>query len=102
MRIDSAVALLNSPNVLAIASARCARALKKPLTGVLPVVVKISNDLVRPDYSPLMQTLYGVWLRIQGGLLDRFVALSEPMLPQIVAGLAIAPERARAILGARG
>lgn len=62
-----------------------------------PVVVKISNDLVRPDYSPLMQKLYGVWLRMQGNLLDRFVALSEPMLPQVVAGLAIPPERARAI-----
>ncbi len=62
-----------------------------------PVLVKISNDLVRPDLPAPVQAMYRVWLRIQGRLLDRFVALAEPMLPQLVDELAIAPDRATAI-----
>ena len=62
-----------------------------------PVVVKISNDLVRPDFPAPIQALYRVWLRIQGRLLDRFVALAEPMLPQLVAELGVSPRRVCAI-----
>ena len=62
-----------------------------------PVVAKISNDLVRPDFPAPVQAIYRIWLRVQGKLLDRFVALAEPMLPQVVAELGIAPDRARAI-----
>lgn len=62
-----------------------------------PVLVKISNDLVRSDYPAPMQALYGVWVRIQGRVLDRFVALAEPMLPQILRELNVTPERAVAI-----
>lgn len=62
-----------------------------------PVLVKISNDLVRPDFPAPVRALYRVWLKAQGRLLDRFVALAGPMLPQVVSELAIAPERAVAI-----
>lgn len=59
-----------------------------------PVLVKISNDLLRPDFPAPMQALYRVWVRLQGRLLDRFVALAEPMLPQIVQELGIDAHRA--------
>lgn len=62
-----------------------------------PVLVKISNDLLRPDFPAPMQGLYRLWVRLQGRLLDHFVALAEPMLPQIVRELGIAPARAQAI-----
>lgn len=62
-----------------------------------PVLVKISNDLVRPDFPAPMQALYRIWVRMQGRHLDHFVALAEPMLPQIVRELAIAPSRVEAI-----
>ncbi|MCT2560193.1 glycosyltransferase [Tsuneonella sp. YG55] len=48
------------------------------------VLVKISNDLERPDLPPFARPLYRLWLRVQGRLLDRFVALAEPMKPEIV------------------
>ena len=62
-----------------------------------PVLVKISNDLVRPDFSAPMQALYRLWLRVQGRLLDRFVALAEPMRGQLVAELGVAPRRVTVI-----
>ena len=62
-----------------------------------PVLVKISNDLTRPDLPAPVRWLYEVWVRIQGRMLDRFVALAEPMLPEVVSKLNIAPERAVAI-----
>lgn len=62
-----------------------------------PVLVKISNDLVRPDFPAPVQALYRLWLRVQGRLLDRFVALAETMRPQLVAELGVARERVAAI-----
>lgn len=62
-----------------------------------PVLVKISNDLLRPDFPAPVQALYRIWVRLQGRWLDGFVALAEPMLPQIVRELGIAPSRALAI-----
>lgn len=62
-----------------------------------PVLVKISNDLVRPDFSPPVQACYRLWLRVQGKLLDRFVALAEPMAPQLVEELGVEPARVTAI-----
>lgn len=62
-----------------------------------PVLVKISNDLVRHDYSAAVQALYRLWLRTQGRLLDRFVALAEPMRAQVVKELRVAPQRVTAI-----
>lgn len=62
-----------------------------------PVLVKISNDLVRPDFPAPVRALYRRWLRVQGRLLDRFVALAEPMRPQLIEELAVAPGRVAAI-----
>lgn len=58
-----------------------------------PVLVKISNDLVRHDYPTPVQVLYRRWVRLQGGILDRFVALAHPMAPQLVAELGVDPMR---------
>lgn len=62
-----------------------------------PVLVKISNDLVRPDFPAPVQAVYRVWLRIQGKLLDRFVALAEPMRPQLIEELRVPAGRVVAI-----
>lgn len=62
-----------------------------------PVLVKISNDLVRPDLPAIARPFYRLWVRIQGRFLDRFVALGEPMLPQLIEELGIDPSRARII-----
>lgn len=48
-----------------------------------PMVLKVSNALDRPDMPPLLRRGYGTWLRIQGGLFDRLVGLSEPMQREI-------------------
>jgi len=44
-----------------------------------PMVLKVSNALERRDMSPLMRRGYAIWLRAQGQLFDRAIALSEPM-----------------------
>ncbi|WP_165961129.1 glycosyltransferase [Qipengyuania sediminis] len=44
-----------------------------------PVVVKISNALDRPDMAAPVRAGYRLWLRIQGFLLDLFVATAPPM-----------------------
>ena len=62
-----------------------------------PVLVKISNDLVRPDFPAPVQALYRLWLRAQGRLLEQFVALGEPMRAQLIEELGVAPERVTAI-----
>lgn len=62
-----------------------------------PVLVKISNDLLRPDFPAPVQALYRLWCRVQGRLLDRFVALAEPMRAQLVTELSVTPERVIAI-----
>lgn len=62
-----------------------------------PVLVKISNDLVRPDFPAPVRPLYRLWLRVQGKLLERFVALADPMLPQLIEELGVAAERTVAI-----
>lgn len=48
-----------------------------------PMVLKVSNALSRPDMPRLMRRGYGTWLRVQGGLFDRLVGLSEPMQREI-------------------
>ncbi len=48
-----------------------------------PIAIKISNDLERRDMSAPMRALYGLWLKVQGALFDRFVAMAVPMLAEI-------------------
>ena len=65
--------------------------------GCPPVLVKISNDVERTDLPVAARPLYRLWLRIQGLLLDHFVALAEPMQPQVVGLLGITPDRCSVI-----
>lgn len=62
-----------------------------------PVLVKISNDLVRPDFPRPVRPFYRLWVRLQGRMLDRFVALGEPMLEHMVEELGIGADRALVI-----
>ncbi|MDE8650892.1 glycosyltransferase [Novosphingobium album (ex Liu et al. 2023)] len=48
-----------------------------------PLVLKISNDLIRADMPPLLRRGYRVWLRMQGSLFDRLVAMAPPMQREI-------------------
>ncbi|AXB76555.1 glycosyltransferase [Novosphingobium sp. P6W] len=58
-----------------------------------PIVSKISNDLVRRDKSALRRRLYHAWLRVQGMVFDRFVALAEPMHGEIVNAMGVGAHR---------
>lgn len=58
-----------------------------------PIVVKISNDLTRPDLSPRARWWYDVWLRLQGRMLDHFVGLAEPMRGELERELHVPPTR---------
>lgn len=58
-----------------------------------PVVLKISNDLVRRDMNPLMRWGYRRWLRLQGRMIDHVTGLAEPMRAEIAAFMAMPPER---------
>jgi len=62
-----------------------------------PVVVKISNDLVRLDLPPPIRQAYYLWLAVQRLLLDHFVALAEPMHDEIVTVLGATPSRVTTI-----
>ncbi|MEZ5655411.1 MAG: glycosyltransferase [Sphingobium sp.] len=58
-----------------------------------PVVMKISNDLVRPDMWAPYAFLYRLWLRMQGRWIDRFIAMSDALREQIAREMGVAPAR---------
>lgn len=58
-----------------------------------PVVMKISNDLVRPDMWAPYAFLYRLWLRMQGRWIDRFVAMSDALREQISREMRVALAR---------
>ncbi len=58
-----------------------------------PVLVKISNDLERRDLPTFIRPLYRWWLRLQGGVLDGFVAIAAPMLAEIEREMALSDNR---------
>ena len=58
-----------------------------------PVVLKISNDLVRRDMNPVVRWGYRRWLRLQGRLIDHVTGLAEPMRAEIATFMAMPPER---------
>lgn len=62
-----------------------------------PIVSKISNDLVRRDKPALRRRFYHVWLRVQGMVFDRFVALAEPMQQEIVEAMGVGAHRVTTI-----
>lgn len=62
-----------------------------------PVVVKVSNDLVRADKTPLRRAMYRIWLKINGLALEHFVGLAEPMSSEIVDRMGVMAERVTTI-----
>jgi glycosyltransferase involved in cell wall biosynthesis len=58
-----------------------------------PVLVKISNDLERRDLSKFIRPFYQWWLRVQGGVLDGFVAIAAPMLAEVEREMALPDNR---------
>jgi len=58
-----------------------------------PIVAKVSNDLARPDMSPVLRAAYHQWLRVQGRAIDRFVAMAPPLAPEIAELMRVDPAR---------
>lgn len=58
-----------------------------------PVLVKISNDLERSDLPKPVRPLYRWWLRTQAAHLDGFVAIADPMKPEVERALGIPKNR---------
>lgn len=58
-----------------------------------PMVLKISNDLCRPDMPAVGRAAYRLWCRLQGHILDRFVALTPAMKSDVQQALGVAAER---------
>lgn len=58
-----------------------------------PLLLQLSNDLERRDMAPLARGAYRLWLRVQGRLIDRFVAMSEPLAAEAEALLAVPAHR---------
>ena len=56
-------------------------------------VLKVSNDLVRAQPTHLRRLSYSWWCRLQGRLIDRFVALAEPMRKQVSRMMAVEGRR---------
>lgn len=58
-----------------------------------PIVMKVSNDLVRRDMSAPTALLYRLWLRIQGRHIDHLVAMSSPLAAQIARQMKVPRDR---------
>ena len=58
-----------------------------------PIVIKISNDLVRRDLPAPARWLYRVWLRVQGRWLDHFVGMAAPMRTEIAEAMRVGDQR---------
>jgi glycosyltransferase involved in cell wall biosynthesis len=54
-----------------------------------PIVAKISNDLARKDLGRTAQFFYGLWLRIQGRMIDHFIGMESPMADEIAAAMGV-------------
>jgi len=62
-----------------------------------PVLVKISNDLERRDLPKFVRPLYRWWLRVQGTVLDGFIAIADPMRAEVERELALPESRVSVI-----
>jgi glycosyltransferase involved in cell wall biosynthesis len=62
-----------------------------------PVLVKISNDLERRDLPKSIRPLYRWWLRVQGAVLEGFIAIADPMRAEIERELALPANRVSVI-----
>jgi glycosyltransferase involved in cell wall biosynthesis len=54
-----------------------------------PVLVKISNDLERRDLPRIVRPFYRWWLRVQGAVLDGFIAIADPMRAEVARELSL-------------
>jgi glycosyltransferase involved in cell wall biosynthesis len=63
-----------------------------------PIVAKISNDLSRQDMPRGARAFYALWCRIQGRLIDHWIALSPAMAEQSKNILGVASDRVETIL----
>jgi glycosyltransferase involved in cell wall biosynthesis len=62
-----------------------------------PVVAKISNDLCRADLPGPARWGYHVWVRAHGWFIARFVALADPMAPEIIEQVRVPARRVSVI-----
>jgi glycosyltransferase involved in cell wall biosynthesis len=62
-----------------------------------PVLVKISNDLERPDLPRFARPFYRWWLNVQGAVLDGFIAIAAPMRDEVRRRLALPESRVTVI-----
>jgi glycosyltransferase involved in cell wall biosynthesis len=58
-----------------------------------PIIAKVSNDLARRDFSPLLRRVYHAWLRVQGRFIDHFVGMAPAMRREIADGMGVTPDR---------
>lgn len=58
-----------------------------------PIIIKISNDLARPDMPWPVRRAYRLWLRVQGRMFDRFIGLAAPMAAEIAGAMAVPPDK---------
>ncbi len=54
-----------------------------------PIILKISNDLERPDMPWPIRQLYWLFLRLQGRLLQAYIGLAKPMQAELAHRLAV-------------
>lgn len=62
-----------------------------------PVLVKISNDLERRDLPTSIRPFYRWWLRVQGTVLEGFIAIADPMRAEVERELAL-PESSVSVI----
>jgi glycosyltransferase involved in cell wall biosynthesis len=62
-----------------------------------PIVAKVSNSLARHDMIVPVRLAYRLWLRLQGGLVTRWVSMAASMRTEIAAAMG-APEAEIAII----
>lgn len=62
-----------------------------------PVLVKISNDLERRDLPKPIRPFYRWWLRVQGAVLNRFIAIACPMRAEVEREMALPANRVSVI-----
>ena len=58
-----------------------------------PILCKISNSLIRTDMPYAGQLLYRIWLKIQAGLIDHFVAMADSLRAEIRTQMGVSKDR---------
>lgn len=62
-----------------------------------PIVMKVSNDLVRRDLPAPARPFYRLWTRLQGRFIDQLVGIAAPMRDEIAAAMRV-PASAVAVI----